>query len=151
MDVILLAKVENLGNIGDKVKVRAGYGRNFLIPSGKAAPATAENLAAFEARRVELERQAAEELAAAKARADQLSGLGGTIEISAKVGAEGRLFGSVGTVDIAEALAAKGVEIERGEVRLPDGPIREVGEHEIVVHLHTDVNVDLKIVIVGEE
>lgn len=151
MDVILLAKVENLGNIGDKVKVKSGYGRNFLIPSGKAAPATAENLAAFEARRVELERQAAEELAAAKARGDQLSGLGGTIEIVAKVGAEGRLFGSVGTVDIAEALAAKGVEVERGEVRLPDGPIREVGEHEIVVHLHTDVNVELKIVIVGEE
>lgn len=151
MDVILLAKVENLGNIGDKVKVKAGYGRNFLIPSGKAAPATAENLAAFEARRVELERQAAEDLAAAKARADQLSGLGGTIEIVAKVGAEGRLFGSVGTVDIAEALAAKGVEVERGEVRLPDGPIREVGEHGIVVHLHTDVNVELKIVIVGEE
>ena len=151
MDVILLAKVENLGNIGDKVKVRAGYGRNFLIPSGKAAPATAENLAAFEARRVELERQAAEDLAAAKARGDQLSGLGGTIEIAAKVGAEGRLFGSVGTVDIAEALAAKGVEVERGEVRMPDGPIREVGEHEIVVHLHTDVNVDLKIVVIGEE
>jgi large subunit ribosomal protein L9 len=151
MDVILLAKVENLGNIGDKVKVKAGYGRNFLIPSGKATPATAENLAAFEARRVELERQAAEELAAAKARADKVSGLGGTIEIVAKVGAEGRLFGSVGTVDIAEALAAKGVEVERGEVRLPDGPIREVGEHGIVVHLHTDVNVDLKIVIVGEE
>lgn len=151
MDVILLAKVENLGNIGDKVKVKSGYGRNFLIPSGKAAPATAENLAAFEARRVELERQAAEELAAAKARGDQLSGLGGTIEIVAKVGAEGRLFGSVGTVDIAEALAAKGVEVERGEVRLPDGPIREVGEHGIVVHLHTDVNVELKIVIVGEE
>jgi large subunit ribosomal protein L9 len=151
MDVILLAKVENLGNIGDKVKVKAGYGRNFLIPSGKATPATAENLAAFEARRVELERQAAEELAAAKARADKVSGLGGTIEIVAKVGAEGRLFGSVGTVDIAEALAAKGVEVERGEVRLPDGPIREVGEHGIVVHLHTDVNVELKIVIVGEE
>lgn len=151
MDVILLAKVENLGDIGDKVKVRAGYGRNFLIPTGKAAPATAENLAAFEVRRAELEKQAAEALAAARARAEQAAGLGGTIEITAKVGAEGRLFGSVGTVDIAEALAAKGVVVERGEVRLPDGPIREVGEHDIVLHLHTDVNVDLKVVIVGEE
>jgi large subunit ribosomal protein L9 len=151
MDVILLAKVENLGDIGDKVKVRPGYGRNFLIPSGQAAPATAENLAAFEARRAELEKQAAEALATAQSRAEQVAGLGGSIEISAKVGAEGRLFGSVGTVDIAEAMAAKGVEIERGEVRLPDGPLREVGEHDIVVHLHTDVNVDFKVVVVGEE
>jgi len=151
MEVILLSKVENLGNIGDKVKVRAGYGRNFLIPTGKAAPATAENLAAFEARRVELEQQAAAALAAAKARVGKIEALGGSIEITAKVGSEGHLFGSVGTVDISEALAAKGVEVERGEVRLPDGPIRMAGEHDIVLHLHTDVNVDFKVIVVGEE
>ncbi len=151
MEVILLSKVENLGNIGDKVKVRAGYGRNFLIPTGKAAPATAENLAAFEARRAELEKQAAAALAAAKTRAGQIEALGGSIEITAKVGTEGHLFGSVGTVDISEAMAAKGVEVERGEVRLPDGPIRTAGEHEIVLHLHTDVNVDFKVIVVGEE
>jgi large subunit ribosomal protein L9 len=151
MEVILLTKVENLGNIGDKVKVRAGYGRNYLIPTGKAQPATAENLAAFEVRRAELEKQAAAALAAAQARAGQIGALGGTIEITAKVGSEGRLFGSIGTVDISEAFAAKGVEVERGEVRLPHGPLREVGEHEIVLHLHTDVNVDFKIIIVGEE
>lgn len=151
MEVILLAKVENLGDIGDKVKVKNGYGRNFLIPSGKATAATAENVAAFEARRAELEKQAAEALKAAQARADQVLALGGTIEISAKVGSEGRLFGSVGTVDIADALAAKGVTVERNEVRLPEGPIRDVGEHEIVLHLHSDVNVDYKVIVTGEE
>lgn len=151
MDVILLAKVENLGDIGDKVTVKNGYGRNFLIPSGKATAATAEHLAAFEARRAELERQAAEALQAAQARADQLLALGGNIEISAKVGTEGRLFGSVGTVDIADALAAKGVTVERNEVRLPEGPIRDIGEHSIVLHLHSDVNVDYKVIVTGEE
>ena len=151
MEVILLARVENLGNIGDKVKVKNGYGRNFLIPTGKAAPATAENLEKFEARRAELEQQAAAELGAAVARADHLARLGGSVTITAKVGEEGRLFGSVGTVDIAEALQAQGVEVERGEVRLPEGPIRTVGEHELVIHLHTDVNVDFKVIVVGEE
>lgn len=150
MDVILLQKVENLGNIGDKVKVRNGYGRNFLIPTGRATAATAENLAAFEARRAELEQQAAADLAAAQERASKVAALGGTITISAKVGDEGRLFGSIGTVDVAEALAAQGIEVERHEVRLPDGPIRTTGEHDIVLHLHTDVNADLKVVIVGE-
>ncbi len=130
MEVILLAKVENLGDIGDKVKVKNGYGRNFLIPSGKATAATAANVAAFEARRAELEKQAAAALQEAQARADQLLALGGTIEISAKVGSEGRLFGSVGTVDIADALAAKGVTVERNEVRLPEGPIRDVGPEQ---------------------
>ncbi len=151
MEVILLTKVENLGDIGDKVKVKNGFGRNFLIPTGKATAATAENIAAFEARRAELEKQAAEALAAATARAEQLTALGGTIEITAKVGTEGRLFGSVGTVDIADAMAAKGVSVERHEVRLPHGPIREVGEHEIVFHLHSDVNVDYKVIVIGEE
>ena len=151
MDVILLAKVENLGNIGDKVKVKNGYGRNFLIPTGKATAATAENLAQFEARRAELEQQAAAELGAAVARADHLARLGGSVTINAKVGEEGRLFGSVGTVDVAEALAAQGVEVERGEIRLPEGPIRTVGEHDVVIHLHSDVNVDFKVIVVGEE
>lgn len=151
MEVILLAKVENLGDIGDKVKVKNGYGRNYLIPSGKATAATAANLAAFEARRAELEKQATEALREAQTRADQLLALGGTIEISAKVGAEGRLFGSVGTVDIADALAAKGVTVERNEVRLPEGPIRDVGEHAVVLHLHSDVNVDYKVIVTGEE
>ena len=151
MEVILLAKVENLGNIGDKVNVKNGYGRNYLIPTGRATAATAENLAAFEARRAEIEQKAAEELGAAVARADHVARLGGTITITAKVGDEGKLFGSIGTVDIAEALAAQGVEVERGEVRLPEGPIRVTGEHDVVLHLHTDVNADLKVIIVGEE
>ena len=151
MEVILLAKVENLGNIGDKVKVKNGYGRNFLIPTGKATAATAENLAQFEARRAELEQHAAAELGAAVARADHLARLGGSVTINAKVGEEGRLFGSVGTVDVAEALAAQGVEVERGEIRLPEGPIRSVGEHDVVRHLHSDVNVDFKVIVVGEE
>lgn len=151
MDVILLAKVENLGDIGEKVKVKNGYGRNFLIPSGKATAATAENLKAFEARRAELEERAAAELGAAVARADRLASVGGSVTIGAKVGEEGRLFGSVGPVDIAEALTAQGVEVERGEIRLTDGPIREAGEHDFVVHLHSDVNVDMKVIVVGEE
>ncbi|MEX0900257.1 MAG: 50S ribosomal protein L9 [Gammaproteobacteria bacterium] len=151
MEVILLAKVENLGDIGDKVKVKNGYGRNFLIPTGKATAATADNLAQFEARRAELEKKAADELGAAVSRADHIGRLGGSVTITAKVGEEGRLFGSVGTVDIAEALAAQGVEVERGEVRLPDGPLRTVGEHEVILHLHTDVNVDFKVIVVGEE
>jgi large subunit ribosomal protein L9 len=150
MEVILLQKVENLGNIGDKVKVRNGYGRNFLIPTGRATAATAENLAKFEARRAEFEKQAAEQLAAAQQRAAKVAALGGTITLSAKVGEEGRLFGSIGTIDVADALAAQGIEVERSEVRLPDGPIRTTGEHDVVLHLHTDVNADLKVIIVEE-
>lgn len=151
MEVILLAKVENLGDIGEKVQVRSGYGRNFLIPTGKAAPATAENLAAFEARRKELEQQAAAELAAAQERVTLIEKLGGSITVTAKVGEEGKLFGSVGTIDVCEAMSAQGVEVERHEVRLPHGPIRETGEHDVVLHLHTDVNVDFKVIVVGEE
>ena len=149
MEVILLDKVENLGGIGDRVKVRSGYARNYLLPQGKATAATAENIAAFEARRAEIERKAAEELAAAQARAQTLDGL--ELTISAKAGGEGKLFGSVGTVDIAEACAARGLEVERSEVRLPDGPIRSIGETEVVLHLHSDVNVSIKVVVVGEE
>jgi large subunit ribosomal protein L9 len=149
MEVILLDKVENLGGIGDRVRVRPGYARNYLLPQGKATAATAENIAAFEARRAEIERKAAEELAAAQARARTLEGL--ELTISAKVGGEGKLFGSIGTVDIAEACAAQGLEVERSEVRLPEGPIRSVGETEVMLHLHSDVNVAIKVLVVAEE
>jgi large subunit ribosomal protein L9 len=148
MDVILLEKVENLGNLGDKVKVRPGYGRNFLIPKGKAKPATAENIKYFEERRAELEKTAAEAVAAAEARKAQLEGL--TITINAKAGDEGKLFGSVGTADIAEAITQAGVAVERHEVRLPEGALRAIGEYEIELHLHTDVNASVKVVVAPE-
>jgi large subunit ribosomal protein L9 len=148
MEVILLEKVENLGAMGDRVKVKAGYGRNYLIPKGKAAAATAENIATFEARRAELEQAAAEALAAAQARRDQFVDL--IIKLSAKAGDEGKLFGSIGTMDIAHAIAAAGVAVERSEIRLPNGPLRQVGEHDVLLHLHSDVNVELKLVIEAE-
>lgn len=149
MEVILLGKVENLGNLGDKVKVKSGYGRNYLIPSGKAASATAANLAKFEARRAELEKASAATLSAAQARADALRNLG-TVTIASKAGEEGKLFGSIGTVDISEALSAAGITVEKHEVRMPNGPLRHLGEHELTLHFHADVNVQLKIVIVAE-
>jgi large subunit ribosomal protein L9 len=148
MEVILLEKIEHLGAMGDRVRVKPGYGRNFLIPQGKAAAATAENIAAFEARRVELEQAAAAALATAQARRDQLAGL--IIRLSAKAGDEGKLFGSVGTVDIANAVTAAGVSVERHEIRLPNGPLRQVGEHAVQLHLHSDVNVEIKLVIEAE-
>jgi len=126
MEVILLEKIENLGVMGDKVNVKPGYGRNYLIPKGKAAPATEANIAAFEARRAELEKAAAESLAAAEARRDRLAEL--NITITAKAGDEGKLFGSIGTADIADAISAAGVDVERHEVRLPEGAFRQVGE-----------------------
>ncbi len=149
MEVILLEKVANLGNIGDRVRVKSGYGRNYLLPKGKATLATQANIAAFEARRVEFERRQAEELAAAQARMVQLEKLG--LRLTAKAGSEGKLFGSLGTVDIAEACTAAGVPVERSEVRLPAGPIRTVGEHFVNLHLHTDVNVTLRVEVVPEE
>jgi large subunit ribosomal protein L9 len=148
MEVILLEKVDNLGQLGDKVVVKSGYGRNFLIPSGRAVSATAANLKAFEARRAELERQAAERLAEANARKEKLDGL--AITIRHRAGDEGRLFGSVGTSDIADAVTAAGVALERHEVRLPAGPFRVAGEHDVMVHLHADVDATLKLTIVGE-
>ncbi len=148
MEVILLEKIENLGAMGDRVKVKPGYGRNFLIPQGKAAAATAQNIAAFEARRAELEKAADEALATAAARRDQLAGL--IIRLSAKAGDEGKLFGSIGTVDIASAITAAGVKVERHEIRLPNGPLRQVGEHGVQLHLHSDVNVDIRLVIEAE-
>src|SRR5690625_2553335 len=149
MEVILLEKVENLGNLGDTVKVKAGYGRNFLIPRGKAKPATEENVKFFEDRRAELEKVAAETLAAAEARKEQIEAL--TVTLEARAGDEGRLFGSIGTIDIAEAVTAAGVELARQEVRMPEGPIRACGEYEIQVHLHTDVDAMVKVVVAPEE
>ena len=149
MDVILLTKVANLGNIGDRVKVKSGYGRNFLLPAGKATLATPANVAKFEARRAELEKVAREQFAEAESRAAALKEF--TLRISAKAGNEGKLFGSIGTTDIAEACTAQGHKVARAEVRLPNGPIRVVGDHQIVLHLHTDIDVQLPVTIVAEE
>lgn len=150
MEVILLEKVENLGGLGDQVKVRPGYGRNYLIPSGKAAPATPENVARFEEQRAELERLAQEKLAAAEKRREAVDGK--SVTIKAKSGTEGKLFGSVGTQEIAEmATEVSGVEVEKSEVRLPMGAIRMVGEYEIEIHLHTDVSAKLTVVVEAEE
>ncbi|HSF77186.1 MAG TPA: 50S ribosomal protein L9 [Steroidobacteraceae bacterium] len=149
MEVILLQKVANLGNIGDRVKVKSGFGRNYLLPSGKATVATSEHIAAFEARRTELEAKAAGELVGAQARAKLLEGF--TLTMTAKAGNEGKLFGSIGTADVADACKAAGHEIERSEVRLPGGPLRMVGEHVVTLHLHADVDVDLPVTIVAEE
>jgi len=149
MNVILLESVENLGGIGDLVKVKPGYGRNYLLPQGKAALATPENMKAIEARRAELEKAEAEELAKAKERAKAFDNL--EVVIHANAGAEGKLFGSVGPIDIVDALAAVQVEIERAEVRMPEGPVQEIGEYPIGVHLHSEVDVEVLVKVVGEE
>lgn len=149
MNVILLDKVENLGDIGDLVTVKPGYGRNYLLPSGKASLATPENIAEFEARRVELEKHAAEELVAANARAELVQGM--ELVIRGNVGAEGKLFGSVGPIDIADACEKVGVEIARSEVRMPDGPIHEVGEYTVGLHFHSDVNAEITVKVVADE
>ena len=147
MEVILLEKIANLGNLGDKVNVKSGYGRNFLLPQRKATAATAENIAAFEVRRVELEKAAAEKRAVAEARAAQLAEL--QITISAVAGDEGKLFGSIGTHDIADAITAAGVEVEKSEVRMPNGTIRHLGEFDVDVHLHSDVEATVKVIVVA--
>jgi large subunit ribosomal protein L9 len=149
MEVILLQKIANLGDIGDRVKVKPGYGRNFLLPGGKATLATVENVARFEARRAELEAKAAADLGSARTRAAALEGF--RLSLAAKAGSEGKLFGSIGTTDIAEACKAAGHEIERAEVRLPGGPIRMVGEHVITLHLHGDVDVEVPVTVTAEE
>ncbi len=149
MDVILLQKVANLGNIGDRVKVASGFGRNYLLPKGKATLATAENVARFEARRAELERAAQHDLTDAKQRAEALVGY--KLTITAKAGSEGKLFGSIGTADIAEAASAVGHKLARSEVRLPGGPLRVLGEHSVQLHLHADVDVELPVLIVADE
>jgi large subunit ribosomal protein L9 len=149
MNVILLDNVENLGTIGDLVKVKAGYGRNYLIPHGKAALATPENIKAIEVRRAELEKAAAEELAAAKERFEAINGT--ELVISANAGSEDKLFGSVGPLDIVEALEQIQVQTERSEIRMPDGPIQELGEYQIGVHLHGDVNAEILVRVVAAE
>ena len=149
MEVILLEKIHKLGNLGDQVRVKSGYGRNYLIPSGKAVSASPENVKKFEARRAELEQAQAEALDKAKARAEQLNKV--SITLARKAGAEGKLFGSVGTVDISEAVSQTGVKLAKHEVRLPHGPFRVLGEHEVVIHLHADVEAKIRINIVAEE
>lgn len=149
MEVILLQKIANLGDIGDRVKVKPGFGRNYLLPGGKATLATPENIRKFESRRAELESRAAADLETARGRAAALEGF--KLSITAKAGSEGKLFGSIGTTDIAEACSAAGHRIERAEVRLPGGPIRAVGEHVITLHLHSDVNVEVPLTVIAEE
>ena len=148
MKVILLDKVENLGNLGDLVSVKPGYGRNYLIPSGRAAPATEENIRVFEQRRAELERTAADALERAQARAERLSGM--SVSVARKAGEEGRLFGSVGNTDVAEALTAAGVEVRKQEVRMPEGPIRQIGSYAIQLHLHPEVNASVTLEVIPE-
>jgi large subunit ribosomal protein L9 len=145
MEIILLEKIDNVGGIGDRVKVRSGYARNFLIPQGKATLATAENIAKFEQIRTDLERKATAELDAARARAAKLEGQ--VLHLTAAAGSEGKLFGSIGTHDIAEACTSMGVEVERSEVRMSDGPLRMLGEHVVELHLHTDVTVPITVVV----
>ncbi len=149
MEIILLQKVANLGNIGDRVKVKSGFGRNYLLPQGKATLATPANVAKFEARRAELEKVAREQLTSATDRAAALEGF--KLSITAKAGTEGKLFGSVGTADISEALRRAGHNIMRSEVRMPTGPLRTVGEHVVNLHLHADIDVPVPVTIVAEE
>ncbi len=149
MNVILLENVENLGGIGDLVKVKPGYGRNFLLPQGKAALATPENMKAIEARRAELEKAAAEELAKARERSQAFEGL--EVVIKANAGSEGKLFGSVGPIDIAEALAAVQVEVERAEIRMPEGPIHELGDFPVGIHLHSEINAEIIVHVVAAD
>ena len=148
MQVILLEKVVNVGNLGDVVKVKDGYARNFLIPQKKARRATESAVAEFEVKRAELEKAAAEKLAAAQAQGDKLNGM--TITIAQKAGVDGRLFGSVTNFDIAEALSKQGFAVEKANVRMPTGPLKTTGEHPVAVALHTDVVVDVTIAVVGE-
>jgi large subunit ribosomal protein L9 len=149
MEVILLEKVRNLGGLGDQVKVKSGFGRNYLIPTGKAVMATKDNIAMFEERRAELEAKADEQLSAAQARAEKLAGLG-VITIAARAGEEGKLFGSVSAADIADAVTAAGVEVAKSEVKLPEGPIRATGDFELQVVLHTDVDQNINVQVVAE-
>lgn len=148
MEVILLEKIANLGNLGDKVSIKGGFGRNFLIPQGKAVLATAQKIAEFEVRRAELEKAAAERLSAAHAAADKLSKL--EVTIAHKAGDEGRLFGSVGTHNIADAIVKAGGVVEKQQIRLPNGTIRHIGDYDVDVNLHSDVTVTMSIKIVPE-
>lgn len=149
MEIILLAKTRNLGNLGDRVKVKSGYGRNYLIPQGKALPASEANIKMFEERRAELERQAASEVDAANQRAAKLTELA-AVTVTAKAGDEGKLFGSVGTRDIATAITDAGVEVKKAEVLMPNGPIRHTGDFVIEIQLHSDVRGEIKVSVVPE-
>jgi large subunit ribosomal protein L9 len=149
MQVILLEKVANLGGLGDVVKVREGYARNFLIPQGKAKRATRENLAEFEQRRADLERAQADQLSAAQQKASRLEGL--TLQIAQKAGVDGKLFGSVTNADVSEALKAQGFDVAKAAIRMPQGPLKNVGEHEIKVALHTDVVVTVNVAVQAEQ
>ncbi|WP_296056669.1 50S ribosomal protein L9 [uncultured Amphritea sp.] len=148
MEVILLEKIGKLGSLGDKVTVKRGYGRNYLLPFGKAVPATAANLESFDARRAELESAASEKLNSAQTRAAQLNEI--ELSIVAKAGEEGKLFGSIGTADIADAISASGIEVAKHEVRLPEGALRHTGEFEVAIQLHPEVTATVGIVVVGE-
>lgn len=149
MEIILLDKIANLGGLGDQVSVKAGYARNFLFPQGKAVPATKDNVEKFEARRAELEAKIAEQLAAAEARAAKVAELA-EVTIAAPAGDEGKLFGSIGTRDIAEAITAAGLEVSKSEVKLPTGTLRETGEYELDLQLHSDVTATIKVIIIKE-
>ncbi len=149
MEVVLLEKILNLGELGEKVKVKPGFGRNFLIPQKKAVPATPENVEKFEAQRAELEKAQADALKAAEARAAALNEF--AVTIAAKAGTEGKLYGSIGTAEIATAITEAGQQVEKREVRLPEGALREIGEHEVSLHFHTDVDVIVKVNIVADE
>jgi large subunit ribosomal protein L9 len=148
MQIILLEKLANVGNLGEVVKVKAGYARNYLIPHGKAKRATPENLKQIEAQRAELEKAAADRLAAATALGEKLEGT--SIRITQKAGVDGRLFGSVGTIDVVEALKGQGVTIEKAAVRLPSGPLKHVGDHPVTIQLHTDVPAHITVTVVGD-
>jgi large subunit ribosomal protein L9 len=149
MNVILLEKVQNLGKLGDRISVKNGYARNYLLPKGKAVLATPENVAIFEERRAALEKAEAELLAKAQARAEGITGK--TVTIAVKAGDEGKLFGSVGTADIAEAARQAAIELSRQEIRLPGGPFRNTGSYEVEIHLHPDVDVQLAVNVVAEK
>lgn len=149
MEVILLDKIAKLGGLGDKVTVKSGYARNYLLPKGKAVFASKANVEHFEARRADLEKKLADELTAAQARAAKVAELG-EVTIASKAGDEGKLFGSIGTRDIADAITAAGVEVAKSEVRMPLGTIRETGEFDIAIHLHTDVDTNVKVVVIAQ-
>jgi len=149
MEIILLESIDRLGGLGDLVNVRPGFARNYLLPKGKAKLATEANMAEIEAHRAELEKHEIEVLAAAKARAKQLDGL--DISITAKSGGEGKLFGSITNANITDAIKEKGIEVEKSEIRMPEGPIRLAGSYEIDIHLHTEVNATIRLAVIGEE
>ncbi|GGC89855.1 50S ribosomal protein L9 [Vreelandella lutescens] len=148
MEVILLDNIGKLGGLGDKVTVKPGYGRNYLVPYGLAVPATKENVEAFEAQRAELEAQAAERKAEAQARAEQLNDI--ELSLVSKAGDEGKLFGSIGPRDLADAISSAGIEVAKSEVRMPNGPIRQTGEYDIDLHLHAEVDAVVRVVVVAE-